>query len=271
VFSDLHLGHKLSSQNHFQSNLIDRYKDDKEAWFIDLGDCCDMIVAQTGDRRFQPDMIDHSYVGVHNPVDRMIDDYCELVWPIRDRIICLADSNHHLEIERRTGTSPTRRIAEKLWGVNEAHNRMIGYAGFLVTRFNYESKDPTVRNSQVKTLVWSLCHGIGTGGKTEGGFKTTIGNDAINYDADVFCYAHNHQLGGWNRIVLGVDHYANKVVSRKKVRINSGSYMKGFSDDSSTSYVEAKRMKPNALGHMEFNVRLSRNGLETYYVERMVL
>lgn len=270
VFSDLHLGNKLSSLKHFKENLIDRYKDDKDAWFIDLGDCCDMIVAQTGDRRWQADMVDPRYLGVPNPVDRMIDDYCELVDPIKDRIICLADSNHHLEIERRTGTSPTRRIAWNLWG-KESENRMIGYAGFLVTRFSHAPDPKGTRGGNTRSLVWSLCHGIGTGGKTEGGFKTTLGNDAINYDCDVACYAHNHQLDGWDRIVLGVDQYANKVISKKKVRINSGSYLKGFSDDCSTSYVEKARMKPNALGHMEFSVKLTRNGMETYYVKRMLL
>lgn len=134
LFSDVHLGNKLSAVKHFKSNLIERYRNDPDAWFIDLGDCCDMVVAQGGDRRYQADMIDPSYVGLPNPVDRMIDDYCELVWPIKDRIICLADSNHHLSIEQRTGTSPTRRIAYNLWG-KEADNRMLGYAGFLVTRF----------------------------------------------------------------------------------------------------------------------------------------
>lgn len=262
IFGDVHLGNKLSSLKHFQENLINRYKDDKDARFIDLGDCCDMIVSQTGDRRFQPEMVDPRYLTVANPVDRMINDYCELVAPIKDRIIALTESNHHLEIEKRTGTSPTRRIAEKLWG-DDYHNRMFGYSGFLVTRF--------VRGQHTETLVWSLCHGIGTGGKTEGGFKTTLGNDAINYDCDVACYAHNHQLDAWDRIILGVNHTANKVMSKKKVRINSGSYLKGFSDDCSTSYVERSRFKPNALGHMEFNVRITRQGLETYYVKRMVL
>ena len=270
IFSDLHLGSKLSALKLFKGNLIERYRDDEDAWFIDLGDCCDMIVSQTGDRRFEADMIDPSYVGLPNPADRQIDDYCELVWPIKDRIICLTDSNHHLGIERKTGTSPTRRIAWKLWE-KESENRMVGYAGFLVTRFNFDGSAKGAKSHRVRTLVWSVCHGIGTGGKTEGGFKTTLGNDAINYDCDVAAYAHNHQLDGWDRIVLGVDHYANKVVSRKKTRINSGSYMKGFSDDCSTSYVEKRRMKPNALGHMEFNVRLNRDSVDTYYVKRMVL
>ena len=229
-----------------------------------------MVVAQGGDKRYQADMIDPAYVGCANPIDRMIDDYCELVDPIKDRILCLCDSNHHLTIEQRTGTSPTRRIAEKLWG-KEADKRMLGYAGFLVTRFEYASGNVTTRAGKVRSLTWSLCHGIGTGGKTEGGFKTTIGNDAINYDCDVACYAHNHMLDGWDRIILGVDHYANKVIAKKKVRINSGSYLKGFSDDMSTSYVEKARMKPNSIGHMEFSVRLNRDGMETYYVKRMIL
>jgi hypothetical protein len=270
VFSDLHLGAKLSAVKLFKRNLIDRYKGDKDAWFIDLGDACDMIVSQGGDKRHQPDMLDESYATCKDPIDRMIRDYCELVDPIKDRIICMTDSNHHLTIEQRTGTSPTRRIAEKLWD-KEADKRVMGYAGFLVTRFSMAGNNGTGRDNHTRSLVWSLCHGIGTGGKTEGGFKTTIGNDAINYDCDVACYGHNHQLDGWDRIVLGVDQYANKVISKKKVRINSGSYLKGFSDDCSTSYVEKKRMKPNALGHMEFNVRINRAGLETYYVKRMVL
>lgn len=229
-----------------------------------------MIVAQTGDKRFQADMIDPRYVGIPNPVDRMIDDYCELVTPIRDRIICLVDSNHHLEVERRTGTSPTRRIAWNLWG-KQADNRMIGYAGFLITRWIYENDPSGNKNSRTRSLTWSVCHGLGTGGKTEGGFKTTIGNDALNYDADVHLYAHNHQLDGWDRIILGVDHRAHQVISKKVTRINSGSYLKGFSDDTSTSYVEKARLKPNAIGHMEFSVRISRDAMETYYVKRMLL
>jgi hypothetical protein len=257
------LGHRLSSPKLFKHNLLDRYKDDKDAWFIDLGDGCDMIVAQSGDKRFKASQIDPSYLTCDNPVDRMIDDYCELVWPIKDRIIAMTDSNHHLTIEDRCGSSPTRRIAHNLWG-KDADNRLLGYAGFLVTRFDHDG------GGRVRSLTWSLTHGIGTGGKTEGGFKTTIGNDAINYDADVHCFGHNHQLDGWDRIILGVGKNL-RVASRKLVRINSGSYLKGMSDDATTSYVEKARMKPNALGHMEFNVRLNRNATETYYVKRMVL
>lgn len=268
VFSDLHLGNRLASIHHFKENLIERYKGDKDAYFIDLGDCCDMIVAQTGDRRFQADMMDPAYVGTSCPVDRMIDDYCELVHPIADRMLVLTDSNHHLEIEHRTGTSPTRRIAYNLWG-KDADKRLLGYAGFLVTHFSYENgkgKD----NSRVRSLTWALSHGAGSGGRTDGGILTSLGKIADDLDADVAAFGHSHQLHAWDRVILGVDRLALRVVSKKRVRINSGSYLKGYSDDTSTSYVEKKMLKPNCLGHIEFHVRLTRDATETWTVKRMV-
>ncbi len=268
IYSDVHLGNRLASLHHFRENVIERYAKEKDVYFIDLGDCCDMIVAQTGDRRFQADMIDPAYVGTSCPVDRMIDDYCELVAPIKDRIIALCDSNHHLEIEKRTGTSPTRRIAYNLWG-KEAENRLLGYAGFLVTRFAYEASKE--KGSRSRTMTWALSHGVGGGGRTDGGVITSLGKAADDTDADVAAYGHTHQLNAWDRVILGVDHRANRVISKKRVRINSGSYLKGYSDDTSTSYVEKNLMKPNCLGHMEFHVRFTTNGEETWAVKRMVL
>lgn len=267
IFSDVHLGSRLCSLSNFKENLIDRYKNDRDAWFIDLGDCCDMIVAQTGDRRFRADMMDPSYVGTSCPIDRMVDDYCELVDPIKDRIIALCDSNHHIEIEKRTGTSPTRRIAAQLWG-KDAENRLLGYAGFLVTHFAYEGGR---QDSRTRTLTWALSHGVGSGGRTDGGVITSIGRVADDTDADISCYGHTHQLWGGDRVILSVDRPSKKVVSKKRIRINSGSYLKGYSDDASTSYVEEKMLRPNSLGHMELSVRLTRDAMETYHVKRMVL
>jgi len=229
-----------------------------------------MIVAQTGDKRFKASQVDVKYLGIDNPVDKQIEDYCDLLWPIRDRIVCMMDSNHHLTIEEKTGTSPTRRIGYNLWG-KDAESHLLGYSGFLVTRFYYDEDPNGRKNSRVKTLTWSLCHGIGTGGKTEGGFVTTLGHDATFYDADVHVYGHNHQLESWDRVVLGVDHHANRVISKKITRLNSGSYLKSVSDDMTTSYGEKSRFRPNSLGHMEFSVKFTKPAVETYYVKRMVL
>lgn len=264
VFSDVHLGHKLCSKKLFQRELIDRYKDRDDVYFIDLGDGCDMIVAQTGDKRFQASQVDERYLGVDAPVDLQIADYCEMLEPIKDRLLAICDSNHHLTILKKCGTDPTKRIGFSLWP-DKADRRLLGYSGFLVTQFRYET------GGRTRTLVWSLTHGIGTGGKTEGGFVTTLGHDASFYDCDIAAYGHNHQLDSWDRIVIGVDGNYSKIASKKKIRINSGSFLKAYSDDTSTSYAEQSRFRPNALGFMEVNVKLERNGLETYCVKRMFL
>ncbi len=269
VFSDVHLGNRLSSIHHFRENLIERYKGRTDVWFIALGDECDMIVSQTGDRRFQASMIDPAYLGIDCPIDRMIDDYCRLVEPIKDRIICMTDSNHHLEIEHRTGTSPTRRIAYNLWG-KDAENRLLGYAGFLVARFSYEDDPVGRRNSRTRSLTWALSHRRGRWRQDRRRHQTSLGRVADDVDADIFASGHSHQLHAWDRVVLGVDHVAKNVVSRKRIRLNTGSYLKGYSDDSSTSYVEKKLLKPNCLGHVELHVEHTRDSMSTYYVKRMV-
>ena len=153
-----------------------------------MGDGCDMIIAQGNDRRFKATEIDEKYLGIDDPVDKQIEDYVELLWPIRDKILVIMDSNHHLEILKRTGTHPTRRIGFMLWG-KEAEKKVFGYAGFLITRFTYSGND---KYSRTRSLTWYLSHGVTTGSRTLGGPKTSLSNVAKGRDADVFIFNHNH-------------------------------------------------------------------------------
>lgn len=250
--------------------MIDKWREPADkipTFFIDMGDGCDMIVSQGGDRRFKPSMVDPRYLNIDCPVDVMIADYVEMLKPISGRLLAMCDSNHHLTITDRTGTNPTRRIGFTLWDAKEAERRLLGYAGFLVTTFSHNGN----KGSKVRQIVWNLCHGISAGGKTEGGAKTTIGNDASYYLADVHCYAHNHQLDGWDRIQIGVDRFGEKIKSRKIVRLNTGSFLKGMSDNADTSYAERARYKPNSIGYMEVLIHLTDNGENILYTKHMIL
>lgn len=265
-FGDVHLGHRLSSLSNFKKEVIERYRKEENVWFIDMGDGMDLIVSQTSDKRFKASQIDTRYVGIDSPIDLMIEDYAKLLEPIKDRLLCIVDSNHHLSIMERTGTDPTRRLAYTLWP-DDAENRYMGYSGFLVLKFHYKGD----RSSRLRKLILSLCHGLGSGGKTEGGFQTQLGHDASFYTADVHAYGHNHRLAGWDRVKIGVDRDAKRIISTKEIRLNTGTYLKSLSDDASTSYAEKLRFKPNELGHMELNIRFHRNGEEIYWVKRSVL
>lgn len=272
-FSDLHLGCKLSSVSNFKKEVIDRYKDDPDTYFLDLGDGLDMILAQTNDPRFKASMVDHSYVGIDNPVDRLIEDYCDLLSPIKDRIISMVDSNHHLELMKRTGTNVTRRIAEKLWGSKVANDgvgaRLHSYAGFVVMRFRWKDKRKDV-GSRTRTVVWYLSHGVTTGGRTLGGPKTSLANVARGRKADIYCFAHNHQLWSDDILKLCVNGGLG-IVSEKEILLNTGCYKKSRSDNQDTSWEEQKEFAPNAMGHIEVNIRHERQGMEIFTIKRMIL
>jgi len=265
-FGDVHLGNKLCAKGKFEREVIAEYIDKDDTYLVDMGDGMDMIIAQIGDKRFNPEMIEEKYLKPNNPVDVMIKDYSELLHPIRKKLLCMLDGNHHMTITERTGTNPTLRVAQALWP-EDWEQRVMGYSGFLVLKFYY-GKD---RNARVKQYVISLCHGIGAGGKTEGGFITSLGNDALNYVADCHVYAHNHRLQGWDRIKIGINSRGTAIKSFKEIRLNSGTYLKAFSDDHHTSYSEKARYKPNELGHMELRIRFNAQGEDIYFVKKSFL
>ncbi|MFA6063987.1 MAG: hypothetical protein WC736_15470 [Gallionella sp.] len=250
--------------------MIDQYKDDPDTYFMDMGDTCDLILAQTNDPRFKASMIDRAYVGIDNPVDELIKDACDLLAPIASRIVSMMDSNHHLELMKRTGTNVTRRIAEKLWGDKIANTPLIGrlhsYAGFLDLRFNYGGKS----GGHVRTIPWYLSHGVTTGGRTLGGSKTSVANVARGREADVFCFAHNHQLWADDELKLGMAANGG-ITSLKKILMNTGCYKKSRSDDQDTSWEEQKEFAPNAMGHIEVYAHHERTRMDLYTIKRMIL
>ena len=269
-FSDVHHGNALSSTKLFQKELIDRHKDNPDCYFIDLGDGMDLIVGQSGDKRWKASMVDPKYVGVDNPIDAMIDGYAKLLEPIKDRLIVMLDGNHSMSILDRYGTNPTRRVGCKLWGDDEIDKRILGYSGFLVTKFEWHKN--IGGHSRVRSLTWNLTHGIANGtGKTLGGYITSMGTDSTHYLADIHAFGHNHRLAGIDRVKIGVDGNCRKIISKKEVILNTGTFLKSFSDTADTSYAERARFIPGELGYMELNVRLNKSGMEIYHAKRTFL
>lgn len=257
----------MCAVNKFKREIIDKHKDDKDCYFFDASDSCDMIVAQTNDPRFKASMVDKRYLGIDNPVDLQIEDVCDLYAPIADRLLGICACNHHDTILKRTGTDPGRRICYTLWKGKDAEKRHLSWENFISTRFDYNGE-----KSRTRSVSWYISHGIMTGGRTEGGHITSIGNMVMNYgDTDIFVVGHNHQLEIWDRILLIPNYRTKKVESKKLVRINAGSFLKGRSDDHSVSYPESKSMKPNALGYVETNITINRNSMDIVPIKRMLL
>lgn len=235
-FGDIHIGHRLCSVSNFKTEIIDKYRNEKNTFFFDMGDSCDMIVAQTRDPRFKASMVDPRYLGVDNPVDLQVEDYCDLVAPIADRLLGICGSNHMEELLKRTGTNPHRAACYKLWQGKEAEKRYLSWENFYALKFRYDDK-----MSRVRTVSLYLSHGITTGGRTEGGHITSIGNVAANYHGcDIYAFGHNHQLEVWDRVVLRPNYKSKMVEARKLVRLNTGTWLKSRSDTADISYPEGR-------------------------------
>jgi hypothetical protein len=227
----------------------------------------DLIVGQAGDKRWKASMVDPKYIGEDNPIDKMIEGYAGLLEPIKDRLLVMLDGNHSLSILERYGTNPTKRVAAKLWG-DGADGRVMGYSGFLTTRFHWHKK----QGSRVRSLTWNLTHGISNGtGKTLGGYITSMGTDSTHYIADIHAFGHNHRLAGIDRVKVGVNGTGLKIISKKEIILNTGTFLKSFSDNSDTSYAERARYIPGELGYMELNVRMQKHGMEVYHAKRTFL
>lgn len=263
----MHVGHRLASIKNFQKEVIDTFKDDKDTYFFSMGDDCDMIMAQTRDPRFKASMVDRRYLEDDHPVDLQISDVCDLYAPIADRLLGICASNHHEEVLKRTGTDPTRRICHTLWKGKEAEKRHLSWENFYALRFAYDN-----HSSRVVSLSWYLSHGAGTSSRTEGGHITSLGNIAMNYgDCDIYAFGHNHQLETWDRVILVPNYKTEKVVARKLVRINTGSWQKSRSDDHTVSYPESRSMKHASIGYVAVEVTVNRNSVDIVPIKRIIL
>ena len=62
-----------------------------------------------------------------------------------------------------------------------------------------------------------------------------------------------------------------KIISKKEVVLNTGTFLKSFSDTTDTSYAERARYIQGELGYMELNVKMHKNGMELYHAKRTFL
>lgn len=263
--SDIHLGNALCAKKHFK-NSVNRYADDPNAYFLFVGDLFDGILPQTHDKRFKQSMLDPDYVS-DRPINDCVKDAVKILAPIKDRILCMCDGNHELSVMDRCGIDMTGMVLD---GLGLSQDVRLGYAGFVILTFPYAAagSDP----GHTKSLTLYVCHGVGGAGKTEGGFMTTIGNNAKCYQADIQIYGHNHRLGGWDNIVISADRRTKKIKSLREIRLNSGTFLRGFADGADTSYSEKAQYRPAELGYMKMYLEFSpRNGMDINYSKKVFL
>lgn len=224
--ADLHIGSPLFDKKKFLDYMSD--VDDK-TYIVGNGDLMDMIIA-SDIKRYKK--------GVDNcetetPVDEEINRAYELLKPYADRILLLGQGNHEESIVKMCGTSPMRRLAEKLG---------VPYAGMRwMLRLNMRTE-----HGNGRSVVVYGHHGYGGGTRTEGGNLTKFFRDMAYDEADIYLFNHVHEKV-YKRIPRGY-HAGSKYQARDRLLVIGGCFKRNSSEDDTTTWEESKGFPIRAIG-----------------------
>jgi hypothetical protein len=239
---DIHYGSSLCDVNALKKTL----KNNPKAHYIFNGDVFDAIVPN--DPRYQKS-------GDNIKGDAMLDiavnDVANIIMPYRKEILGIGHGNHEQQAIKRYGTSLVGRLCHLL----ECDH--FGYSGILRLALRRKS-------SNIKTIDIYYHHGFGGGCKTEGGNLTKFWRHAKGWDADIFLYAHVHDIQSDSRSRCG---WGNPVASKDMHLVICGTYKKTFTETVDATWEETKGFHPVHIGSPIIRIYPQSNGWVDIKVE----
>lgn len=231
---DLHVGHVNCDKQKIME-IIDWIKHTGAYW-IGMGDYADAIVP-TDERRFDIETVDPEL----NHPDKQYYWVKQQFMKIKDRCLGLHIGNHDYELERR-------HFHRFVWELcDDLQVKYLGWTAF--THLKIIHVNGPKGNTKTSFTIFST-HGY-YNGRRLGGAVNRIEDIAADFEADIYLFAHTHQLEGHRRVVLALQYGPKnehvKIVEKKKVYALTGGFLKGY-QVGSLSYVERKNLKPNKIG-----------------------
>lgn len=212
---DVHFSSANCNLKYFKKT-IEYIKNTPNCYVIGMGDFWDCIIPK--DKRFDPSekftLIDESY-----------QEFKELILPVANKILGLLIGNHEYSLVTDGYANLIQRLSNELRTV---------YAGFS-TFLRLETKDkPT------KRITFYLHHGF-FGGRQRGGKVNALENLMRDYEADVYCVGHSHDLIATKRSRIFFDGAHDVVFA------NTGSFLE-TNTWGTTGYGERAGYPPQRLG-----------------------
>lgn len=214
---------------HFGDNQCDREMFKKIVKTIENGDPKTTAVIITGDL-LNVGLAD-SVTGAYGSMTlgAELDAMCEILTPIKDKIIGFVSSNHHSRVEKKTGMSIDKEVAVRL-GVN-----YLGHMGLVSIT---TGSGPFKNNYFVATH-----HGAG-GGKTMGAKANELMRlEDIIPGCDLYCQGHTHTFQHFLSQTYYVDRKRTKVTELSSHFVTTGHFL-----NYEHSYAAEAKMRPAKKG-----------------------
>ena len=231
--SDVHLQNKWCDKKAFK-----RYLDvDDSTYFLSVGDLFDGII--TSDlKRYRKSTDDTESDDILNESVELAYD---LLNPVKEKILFLADGNHEKSIQRHCSFNMTRALCTML------DVPQFGYSWMF--RLILALPDNGGRG---RSVYFYGHHGWGGGTRTEGGNITKFSKHVPSYDADIYLFGHVHECDF--KPLARLSMCGNRLISKPKHLAICGTFLKTLTNTIESTYSEEHGFRPVAIGGLEIEI-----------------
>ena len=232
MFGDLHLGTIHCAENDIKRK-VEEIRDNPNAMWIGMGDMAECITPR--DKRWDPSALAiPKWVEQDDIARSQSKKVVSTLAPIRDKCVGLLYGNHEDSIRRYNHDNIHKWICDDL----EVPN--LGYSAFV--HFIFRRK----KSAEAHMVKGAFTHGTG-GARTEGGKINYLTRFMRDFDANIYGYAHTHNIQLHSPEILGTSD--NLLIRAKgKVGALTGCWFKTYTQGIIASYGEMKVYSPTRIG-----------------------
>ena len=204
-FADVHIGDPLMDKRRVRQ-FISEVLEEPNRYVIVNGDILNWASKNS---------VSDVYTEELSP-NEQIDIACELLEPIKDRILVMIDGNHEKRAWKSEGISPMYQVAKRL----NIFDKYSPGAYLLFISFG-KSQGRTSRK-----MIYSLYGRHHTsGGKRPGSKANALEDMSMIIDADIYMVSHSHLPLGMKKSFFRCDYRNRKITQVDKLFVNSNAFL----------------------------------------------
>lgn len=207
TFSDWHIGDKACDFDSIKEQIT-YIQNTPNAYVICNGDLMNNATKTS---------VSDSYAEVISPMEQL-QTLCELLEPIKDRILMLTQGNHEARTYRNDGIDLTALLSQQL-GLYDRYVREGGVIFLRLGKLNQHAQ-----NRQVCYTIYCT-HGSG-GGRKEGAKAIRLADMASIVDTDIYIHSHTHLPMVMKQNFYRIDTCNSAVAEIQKLFVNTSAQLK---------------------------------------------
>ena len=238
-FSDVHRYAPLHADKIWQK-FIDRYKNDKLAYFIGVGDYLDELSASERKAYINADYHDSTTQNLSKFYVKRAKNLAKEISFMKGRLLGLCEGNHYYQLH--SGETTTNVMCREL------DAKYLGVKCFIEIILRIDKY-------HAHRIVLCCHHGEG-GGRRASTSVSKLENMAHTHNADIILQGHDHRKNHIEQTTIGITNAQTgkpNVVERTKYCARTGGFLKGYIDQHQ-SYIVDANLPPNSLGNVEFHL-----------------